>query len=141
MSTLGFFFLPGHVNERPLDVIVNNFGAPSWSLAHFFLISRVTFDSQTYIFKAPLFQHLLGHVTVLNVLEKSIHGGAEDGCKTKREILRYGHSLEEKVLNFQGSYFEHILLPFAVDILHPSQPHRRPKVQPNGIHGLLFERN
>lgn len=40
-----------------------------------------------------------------------------------------------------STHFEHILHPFAVDILRPSQPRRRPIEQPNDIHGLLVERN
>lgn len=78
MSALGLFFLPRHVNEWPLDVIVNDFGTAARPLAHFLLVRRIAFDSQPDLLKASLLQNLFGHVTVLDVLEEPIHGRAED---------------------------------------------------------------
>ena len=81
VSAFGLFLFPRHVYKRPLDVVVNDFSSATWSLANFFLVRWVTFNSKSNLFKASLLQDLFGHITVLDVFEESIHGGAENGYK------------------------------------------------------------
>ena len=84
VSTFGLFFLPGHVNERSLDVIVNDFGSASGTFAHLLFVSWIAFDTEAYLLQSSLFQYLFGHIAVLDILEKSIHRCAENGYYIKQ---------------------------------------------------------
>lgn len=45
MPALGFLFLPRHVDERPLDVVVYDLCTTSWPFADFLFVCWVAFNS------------------------------------------------------------------------------------------------
>lgn len=72
MPTLSFFLLPRHSNKGPLDIVVNHFWAAPRPFLYFFFVGWITFYSQSNLLKTPLLQNWFGHISVFNVLEKSI---------------------------------------------------------------------
>lgn len=83
VSALGLLLLPGHVDEGPLDVVVDDLSAAARPFADLLLVGGVALYAQPDLLQAPLLQHLLGHVAVLDVLEEAVHRRAEHGCKKK----------------------------------------------------------
>ena len=78
MSTFGFFLFPGHVDERPLHVVVDDLGSAAGAQTHLFLVRRVALDAETQLLEAAVFEHLFGHVAVLDVFEEAIKVRAVD---------------------------------------------------------------
>ena len=58
MSALGLLLLPGHVDEGPLDVVVDDLGSAAGPRAHLLLVSGVAFDAQPDFLQTALLQHL-----------------------------------------------------------------------------------
>lgn len=87
MSTFGLLFLPAHVNEGALHVVVDDVGPTARSLLDLLLVRRVALDAQPDLLQSSLLHHLLGDIAVLYVLKEPVHRCAVDGCN--RNSLRY----------------------------------------------------
>ena len=58
VSALGLLLLPGHVDERPLHVVVDDLRAAAGSGAHLLLVCRIALDAQPDLLQTALLQNL-----------------------------------------------------------------------------------
>ena len=76
VPALGLLLLPGHVNERALNVVVDDLGLAARSDAHLLLVGRIAFDAESELLEAAVLEHLFGDVAVLDIFKKSVQTGA-----------------------------------------------------------------
>ena len=71
VSGLVLLLLPAHVDERSLDVVVNDLSAAARALLDLLLVRGVALDAQLDLLETALAQDVFGHVAVLDVSEES----------------------------------------------------------------------
>ena len=92
MARLGLLLFPGHVDEGPLDIVVDNLGPTARPLLDLLLVRGVALDAKLDLLKSTLPQHRLGLLAVLDVLEEAVERRAFDGLAVllahlRREVL------------------------------------------------------
>lgn len=83
VSTLGLLLLPGHVNERPLHVVVDDLGLVARADAHLFLVRRVAFDAEAELLEAAVLEDLFGYVAIFDIFKKPVQTGAVNDWNDK----------------------------------------------------------
>lgn len=74
MATLGLLLLPGHVDKRSLQVVVDDLHPAAGPLLDLLLVRGIALDTESDLLQTSILQHLLGHLAVFDILEKAVHG-------------------------------------------------------------------